>query len=215
MDALPLALPLHRFIVAVDVEGSTTRTNPAKGRLRAVMYELFQATMRLSGISKDLHDPLFDRGDGAMLLIHPVDELPKTLLLNTFIPALSLLLTEHNKKSPETGFRLRCAVHAGDAHFDRWGVFGEAIDLTCRLLDAPELKAKLAETTAPLVLVVSDDIHRWVVSQGYDGIDGVSFEPLVWVRVRERRHRGWVHVPPVPAIPRQGRHHQFGELQQG
>lgn len=32
--------PRYRSIVAVDLEGSTTRTNPAKGELRRVMYDL-------------------------------------------------------------------------------------------------------------------------------------------------------------------------------
>jgi hypothetical protein len=195
MDAPPRVLPLHRSIVVVDVEGSTTRNNSAKAGVLQGMYGLVEEALRISGIGERQHEPLMDRGDGVMILIHPVDTVPRTLLLNTFVPVLTELLTAHNLREPRYAFRLRCAVHAGDVQFDRRGAFGEAIDTACRLLDAPELKAKLAESQAPLVLVVSEDIHRSAVMQGYPGIDDRTFEPLVWVRVGERQQRGWVHVP--------------------
>jgi hypothetical protein len=195
MDAPPRVLPVHRSIAVVDVEGSTTRTNSAKAGVRHSMYQLVGAALRASGIGEQLHEPLIDRGDGVMVLVHPVDTVPKTQLLATFVPTLTKLLAEHNLRQPRYAFRLRCAVHAGEVHLDDRGAFGEAIDVTCRLLDAPELKRKLADSSVAVVLVVSEDIHRSVVKQGYEGIDDRTFEPLVWVRVGERQHRGWVHVP--------------------
>jgi hypothetical protein len=42
--------PVHRSIVAVDVEGSTKRTNPAKGKLRRVLYDLLDRALRAAGI---------------------------------------------------------------------------------------------------------------------------------------------------------------------
>jgi hypothetical protein len=89
-------------------------------------------------------------------------------------------------------------VHAGEVHFDRRGAFGEAIDITCRLLDAPELKLQLSQTTAPLVLVVSDDIYHSLIRHRYDGIDDKAFEPMVHVEVAGNAHCGWVYVPPPP-----------------
>src|SRR5436190_10855766 len=163
MTALSPVLPLHRAIVAVDVECSTTRTNPAKAELRQNMYDVLESALRECGIVEQHRDELVDRGDGALVLVHPVDHLPKTLLLNLFIPALIQLVADHNAHKPNHWFRLRSAVHAGEVHFDRRGAFGEAIDITCRLLDAPELKVQLSQTTAPLVLVVSDDIYRSLV----------------------------------------------------
>ncbi|MFL6141524.1 MAG: hypothetical protein ACJ72N_06610 [Labedaea sp.] len=191
-------LPLHRAIVAVDVEGSTTRTNPAKAQLRHNMYDVLESALRECGIVEQHRDELVDRGDGVLVLVHPVDHLPKTLLLNVFIPALIQLVADHNAHQPNHWFRLRSAVHAGEVHFDRRGAFGEAIDITCRLLDAPELKVQLRQTTAPLVLVVSDDIYRSLVRHRYDGIDDRDFEPMVHVEVAGNPHRGWVYVPPAP-----------------
>jgi class 3 adenylate cyclase len=196
MSTLPVAVPHHRTIVAVDIEGSTTRTNPAKGRLRHTMYDLFEAALHASGIVDDHRDALIDRGDGVLALIHPVDEAPKTLLLDTFVPTLSRLLAEHNGRSPLQQLRMRAAVHAGEVHYDRQGCFGEALDITFRLLDSPEVKGRLSQTEAPLVLVVSDDIYRSVVRHCYEGIDCGAFQPLVRVRVAGQQQRGWVCVLP-------------------
>jgi class 3 adenylate cyclase len=199
MSSLAVAVPHHRAIVSVDIEGSTTRTNPAKAQLRQVMYDLFDAALEACGITEEHRDPLVDRGDGVLVLIHPVDQAPKTLLLTTLVPTLSLLLTEHNAQRPEDGLRLRAALHAGEVHYDRQGCFGEALDITFRLLDAPEVKSRLSQTEAPLVLVVSDDIYRTVVRHRYAGIDDRAFEQTVRVRVAGQQHRGWVHVPPAVA----------------
>jgi class 3 adenylate cyclase len=188
-------LPRHRSIVAVDIEGSTARTNPARAQFRSALYDLLEAALHASGISEQHRDPLIDRGDGALVLIHPVDQAPKTVLLTTFVPTLSDLLAEHATQHPGERFRLRVAVHAGEVHYDSRGCYGEDLDLTFRLLNAPELKKKLRQSDAPLALVVSQDIHRSLIRHGYDGIDDSAFEPLVRVRMAGQRFRGWVHVP--------------------
>jgi hypothetical protein len=188
----PQILLHHRTILAVDIQGSTQRTDMAKAWLRETMYNLLEEALLTSGIGPEYHDPPVDRGDGALVLIHPVDQAPKTLLLNRVIPVLSELLAGQD---PEHSFRLRAALHAGEVNYDRQGCFGEALDITFRLLDAPEVKRKLRLTDAPLVLVVSHDIYRSVIRHGYDGIDHQAFEPTVHVQVARQRHRGWVHIP--------------------
>ncbi|HWM73587.1 MAG TPA: hypothetical protein VNQ53_07595 [Nocardioides sp.] len=188
-------LPCQRTIVAIDIEGSTTRNNSAKGMLRNDMYDLFEAALLDCEITEDLREPYLDRGDGAILFIRPVDEAPRTRLLNQFIPKLSDLLAQHAVRNPRHRFRLRAAIHSGDVHFDRRGAYGEDIDVTVRLLDSPELKTRLQQTDAPLVLVVSEHIYRSVIRHGYDGIDDRTFEPLVHLQVGGQPYRGWVQVP--------------------
>jgi hypothetical protein len=187
--------PRQRIIVACDIEGSTTRTNPAKAVLRGDMYDLLEAALLECAITEDLREPFYDRGDGAMALLRPVDGVPKTLLLRTFVPALSEMLAEHAAVNPDRMFRLRVAIHSGEVHFDDRGTFGEDIDITFRLLNAPELKHRLQQTEAPLVLAVSDHIHRSVIRHGYDGIDGRTFEQSICLEVAGQRHTGWVQVP--------------------
>jgi class 3 adenylate cyclase len=189
--------PRHRCIVAVDIEASTTRTNAAKAELRRAMYDLLEQALQGGGVSRRYRDRGIDRGDGVLTLVRPVDQVPKTLLLNPVIPLLADLLAGHDAEHPDQRFRMRAVVHAGEIHYDGRGVFGEALDLSFRLLDAPEVKRTLRGTSAPLVLVASDDIYRTVIRQGYDGIDQSAFAPLVRVAVAGRRHRGWVHVPPI------------------
>lgn len=186
--------PVHRRLVAVDVEGSTNRNNVEKLHLREDMYRLLESTLARCGITDDLRDDFLDRGDGAIILIHPADKIPKPLLINKFVPLLNEQLTAHASDGPHRRFRLRVAMHAGDVHFDSRGTFGQDVDVTCRLLNSPELKACLARTAAPLVLVVSEHIYRSVVRQGYHGIDAGAFRPLVRVQVGEQVQRGWVQV---------------------
>jgi hypothetical protein len=193
---------MHRSILAVDIEKSTSplRTNPIKEELRRQIYRLLDAAMTSAGIDRRHLDPFEDRGDGVLVLIHPVDEVPKTLLLNPFVPELSRLLLDYNAGLPpgeeaRLGLRLRVVVHAGEVHYDGRGYFGEELDVACRLLDAPRLKKYLRETTAPLALIVSEDIYRSIVRHDYDGIRGETFRPLVRLQVSGRRRLGYVQTP--------------------
>jgi class 3 adenylate cyclase len=194
----PQQPPVYRSVLAVDIENSTTRRNPGRGVARRLLYELFDQALRTAGITGH-HDPLVDRGDGILALIRPDDQVPKTVLLETFVPTIADLLREH-WNGTDWALRLRVAVHAGEVHYDQWGPFGEAIDLTCRLLDAPDVKRRLRKAAwAPLALVVSDDIYTSVVQQGYDGIDADGYGQ-VHVNLGGRRHTGWVRCVGMPAI---------------
>jgi hypothetical protein len=196
--------PRHRSIIAIDIERSTSqeRTNPIRGELRHEAYRLLGTAMRTAGIADDHCDPLADRGDGVLALVHPVDDVPKTLLLNPLVPILVTLLADRNAGLESTEerrrreLRLRIVIHAGEIHCDGKGYFGEALDVAFRLLDAPRLKCCLRQATTPLVLVVSEVIYWSIVRHEYEGIPGNSFEPLIRVVVAGRRQQGWVYVPP-------------------
>jgi hypothetical protein len=194
-----VGLPQYRSIVALDIERSTSRPNPIKGELRNKTYELFEVALRTAGVSKRYHDRFIDRGDGILALIHPVDQVPKAILLNRAVPAFNQLLTEYNASlprhsQPQRQLRVRVVVHAGEVHYDANGCFGEALDIAFRLLDASSVKRALQEIVDPLILVVSGDIHNSVVRHGYDGIDNHAFQPLVRVQVAGKRHLGWIQI---------------------
>lgn len=195
MNEVTKLQPRQRVIFVCDIEGSTSRTNPAKAAVRTDMYDLLEAALLECKITEDLHEPFINTGDGVIMLVRPVDGLPKTHLLNSFVPVLSEILAEHAVIHPNRKFRLRVAIHSGEVHFDRQGTFGEDIDLTFRLLNSPELKQRLTGTDAPLVLAVSDHIHRSVIRHGYDGIDRQTFKPLIGVEMAGQLHTGWVQVP--------------------
>lgn len=101
--------PMYRLIVAVDLEGSTTRTNPVKGELRRVMYDLLEHSLDAAPVAANHLEPLTDRGDGALILIRPHDDVPKTVLLDRLIPLLTVLLDKHNAAVLDPALRMRCA----------------------------------------------------------------------------------------------------------
>ncbi len=188
--------PVHRLIVAVDIEGSTQRTNPAKGELRRSLYELLERALEAAGIAARHLEPHTDRGDSVLILIRPHDDVPKTLVLGRLIPILTALLLEHNSTVTRTELRLRlrAVVHAGEVHEDEKGFYGDDLDVAFRLLDAPKVKMALRQAVAsPLVLVVSEEIFHAIVQQGY--LDAGPYRPLGRIRVGNRNRRGWVHVP--------------------
>jgi len=200
-------LPVHRSIIAVDIEGSTQRTNPVKAELRQQVYRIMLQALAAAGIDDRYYDPFTDRGDGILVLIHPADDFPKPLLLSRVIPALASLVAAHNSGIPQSErprtLRLRAVIHAGEVHDDGWGFYGEDLDVAFRLLDAPKFKAHLRNmTTADLALVASDEIYQSIIRYGYDGIDEEEFFPSVTVNVGGRRRRGWMNLPrpaPFPA----------------
>lgn len=190
--------PVHRSILAIDIEKSTQRTNPVKEILRREVYDAMEQAMAFAGIHRRHLDPFEDRGDGVLALIRPADEVPKTLLLGVFLPELERLLWDYNagldpgQAADGLGLRLRVAFHAGEVHFDGKGFFGEEVDVACRLLDAPRFKRCLTESIAPLALVVSEDLYWSIVRHDYAGIQGADFRPLFKVRVSGRVRQGYV-----------------------
>ncbi|WP_244211167.1 hypothetical protein [Amycolatopsis kentuckyensis] len=181
--------------MAVDIEGSTGRTNSVRTQLRAVLFQLLDAAFLAGGIAGRHRDPLLDRGDGALCFVRPVDQAPKALLLAAVVPALNELLARHAESRPELAFRLRVAVHAGEVHRDSRGPYGEDVDIACRLVDADELKRRLRETTELLVLAVSQEIHRAVVRHGYPGVERSAFTQAVPFKLGDERLRGWLYTP--------------------
>ena len=162
----PGAGPVHRSIVIVDVEASTTRTNPERGELRRVLYALLDEAFFMAGITAGHLEPMGDRGDGVLILVKPHDDVPKTVLLGVFIPALTTLLAEYNTGVGQPGLRmrLRAVVHAGEVHGDARGFYGEDLDVAFRLLNAQKVKEALREApAAPLVLVVSEAIFTGII----------------------------------------------------
>jgi len=204
-EAFPaVGLPRHRAVVALDIERSTSRPDPVKAELRRALYEIFDAALLEAGIRRQYRDRFIDRGDGILALIHPVDQVPKAVLLKTAIPVLGQLLTDYNAGLPRANraqrqLRIRVVVHAGEVHYDANGCFGEPLDIAFRLLDAAHVKKALRVAADPLILVISGDIYRTIVRHGYDGIDQHAFHPLVRVSIAGNRYPGWIHIPRQPA----------------
>src|ERR1700722_16427265 len=105
-DQRPVS-PVYRSIIALDLEESTKRTNPVKGELRRVMYDLLGQSLEVAAITGDRLEQLTDRGDGVLVLVRPHDEVPKTVLLDQLVPLLATLLAEHNAQAAQPALRMR------------------------------------------------------------------------------------------------------------
>ena len=192
----PLRPFRRRVIVALDIEGSTTRPDPVKAELRIMIYELFDPALRSAGITAQRRDRFADRGDGLLALIDPSDQ---ALLLSLALPAFSRMLAGYNASLPDPGdrdrrLRVRAVVHCGNVHDDGNGCFGESLDIAFRLLDAPSVKEALQKAHRAVLLVVSSDIDD-LPSSRPSGIAGRTASQPVTVRVAGNDHRGWIHLP--------------------
>ncbi|WP_067459802.1 hypothetical protein [Actinomadura macra] len=197
---MPLCGPLHRSILALDLESSSTRTDLIKVELRNQLYLLLHQAMQAAGIDEQSCEPIEDRGDGALVLIQPTDEVPRSRLLDPLIPALTRLLVDYNTALPPADrpahrLRMRAVVHAGDLLRDDHGPFGAEIDAAFRLLNADAVRSALRETSVPLALVVSQQIYEAIVIHGYSGLCPQSYERAVEVNVCGLTRYGWIHIP--------------------
>ncbi|MGW6445751.1 hypothetical protein [Lentzea sp. NPDC055074] len=189
--------PIQRVILAAAFQCAAEISDSVKAQLRWDTYALVEQALLDSGSSTDLRDRYVDRVGGPMVLLHPTDRFPKTWLLTRFAPRLRRLLEERNA-GQDHPLRLRIAVHTGDVACDDAGWFGEEIEIADRLLSAPALRLRFQQIASPLILVVSEQIHRSVIRRGYDGIDSGAYEQLISLRVAGLECRGWVHVPGEP-----------------
>jgi hypothetical protein len=146
---------VHRTIVVLDVEGfgHPRRTNPHQLAVREGLYQAVGDAFRQAELpwTPDTHE---DRGDGILILVPP--EFPKTLFVEKLPSALVKALTKHNREhADEEGIRLRMSLHAGEVPYDPRGVYGRAVILAFRLVDAKLLKAALADSTGVLAINVA------------------------------------------------------------
>jgi len=185
----PAMPPQRRAIVGLDIEQSTSRPDLVKAELRVMLYELFEAALRAAGIGPGRRGPFMDRGDGLLVLVDPAEQAE---LLGCVIPVFGQLLAGYNASVPvQRQFRVRVVMHAGEVRDDDNGSFGTALDVACRLLDAPEAKAALRAAPGSLLVVISDDIYRSIAV--VDGRD--AFRRLLAVRVADHEHPGWISSP--------------------
>jgi class 3 adenylate cyclase len=124
----------------VDIEGfgSRNRTHPDQTAVREGLNSAMERAFRQSGVSyEDCYRE--DRGDGLFVLIDST--VPKNRLVTRLLDKLAEAIHEHNKiPKPQSRFRVRIAVHAGEVVFDRHGVTGTSLINAFRLLEAAELE---------------------------------------------------------------------------
>src|SRR5262249_20242681 len=131
-----------------------------------------------------------------VLILAPPDQ-PKSLFAEFLPGGLVEALRDHNGKHPdEERIRLRLAINAGDVTEDENGVSGTAVNLTFRLVETPQLKTALAESTGLLAVISSqyfyDDVMR------HSPPVALATFRRVHVRVKETDTEAWICRPDDP-----------------
>lgn len=186
------SLPVHRTIVAVDVEsfGDQRRTNRNQVAVRDGLYEAVQEAFDQAGIPwiDQYHE---DRGDGMFILVG--SEVPKSLFVESLPSNLASALRRHNDSHPDPEqIRLRMALHAGEVNYDEHGVTAAAINLAFRLLESGALKRLLAGSPDALAVITSSWFYEEVVR--HSSVAAAAYRP-VQVTVKETTTTGWVCLP--------------------
>ncbi|TDC77145.1 hypothetical protein E1285_39025 [Actinomadura sp. 7K507] len=64
-----------------------------------------------------------------------------------------------------------------------------------RLLDADAVRSALRQASAPLALVVSQQIYEAIVIHGYSGLCPQTYHRAVEINVCGLTRYGWIHIP--------------------
>jgi tetratricopeptide (TPR) repeat protein len=189
-----LGEPVHRTILALDIEGSTRpeRRDSDRLRMRAALYHLLEQALDRARIEREDYQ-CTDQGDGILVLVSP--EVPKTRVLPWLILRLAAGLNRYNRTTtPRCGLRLRAVLHAGEVASDAHGHASKDLNLTFRLLDSDALRSPLADGSVSLVLLVSQSIYNDIVQQGYHDIDAEAFSP-VHIVAKDTHALAWLYLP--------------------
>ena len=190
--------PGHRTILVVDVEGfgsGKRQRNPIQEALRDGLYQVLRWAFEAANISwEDCYQE--DRGDGVLVLVAP--QVPKAPFVESLPPMLIKALQQYNDNAhrPEECIRIRMALHAGEIKHDTNGVSGPSIIRTFRLIEAPALKAALAQSPGVLAFIVSDWFFDEVVQNS--SIDDPDRYQRTTVKVKETTTQAWICLPDHP-----------------
>jgi hypothetical protein len=183
----------HRTVLVVDVEhfGAHDRTNPQRIEVRDGLYRALEDALARVGITfTDCHREVV--GDGVLVLI-PAD-VAKSLLVERLPRTLAAALRDHNDTHDDGArIRLRMAIHAGEVHYDNYGVVGVAVNFAHRLINSPALKEALAASSGTLALVASDWFFTEVVRHS-PGSDPAGYR-RIRVTEKETDTIAWLHLP--------------------
>jgi hypothetical protein len=180
-------------LVAVDIAEFTRldRDEDVRMFMREELYRILEQAFDGSGIP---WTACFreDRGDGVLVVVPP--GIPAKGIIDPLPERLRSLIRRHNHVSCAAAhIQLRVAAHLGPVYHDGHGFVGTDVDFLFRMLDARPFKHALASTGADLALIVSDYIHRTIVSRHPSLVSPAAFWPLRF-QVKSTRARAWAYI---------------------
>ena len=171
--------------------GANTRTDPDRLLIREALARMTNAAMH--GIPDVWSE---DRGDGILMVIPPNVSTAK--VMERLLQELPRALDRHNgSQRVPARFQLRFAINVGPVVSDTVGVSGEAIIVAARLVEAPDFKEALANSTANLGVIASPFVYETVIRHGQDPsyVESYSQVPVV---VKASRTTAWMRLFDAP-----------------
>lgn len=191
---VPADRGVHCAVFTVDISEFSDLSRPDTVRLsmRQAMYRYLIDAFEFARVPWD--EVVYeDRGDGVLVIVP--GGFPEASLIEPLLGRLLSGLRTYNSTAAEIArIRLRAALHAGQVIQDSTGLVGEAVNHTCRLLEADKLKETLKATGAELAFITSESLYNQVVRHRQAGIDPDTFLPVT-VRVKETSAQAWIHLP--------------------
>jgi CRP-like cAMP-binding protein len=136
-----------------------------------------------------------DRGDGLLIIVPP--HIPTASVIAALQRELPDRLRRHNRTYSEARrIRLRVAANVGPVVSDDFGISGEAIIRTARLIEAPVLKDAMSASKATLGMMVSEFVYDTAIRQ-VEWTSPSDYEQ-VSVRVKESDTTGWMCIVDLP-----------------
>lgn len=189
----------HRSFMIIDVEDSSSRTDPGLVSLRADLYQVTRDAFAQTLLSSaQWHSE--DRGDGILILIDST--VPKIDIAGPFLDHLVAGIARYNKnKDLQEWMRVRVALHAGEVQRDKEGWAGDALTTAFRINGAPAVKETFAAAPrAQCIIAVSDYLFQNVIRHGHPLVKNDSYRRIS-VPLRDGSMQAWVRVPGYSAPP--------------
>jgi CRP-like cAMP-binding protein len=168
---------------------SPARTDADREYVLGAMYDLMGEAFTASGLDLGrLYQE--DRGDGALVVVPPAT--PTDRVVDPMLAHLAAALRRHNRRAADaTRLQLRAALHVGPVQRGPKGVSGISIITTRRMVDAPAVKRRVAETGADLAFVTSDFVFDSVIKPAPGLVDPGRYA-RVRVRLKEASLPAWL-----------------------
>ncbi|QKW34680.1 cyclic nucleotide-binding domain-containing protein [Actinomadura sp. NAK00032] len=168
---------------------SPLRTDADREYVLSVMYGLLEEAFGASGLDLGrIYQE--DRGDGALVVVPPTT--PTDTVVDPMLAHLAAQLRRHNRRAAEaTRLQLRAALHVGPVRRGPKGVAGTAIITARRMVDAPAVKRRVAETGADLAFVTSDFVYDSVIAPAPGLVDPGRYS-RVRVRLKDASLSAWL-----------------------
>jgi Cyclic nucleotide-binding domain len=139
-----------------------------------------------------------DRGDGHLIVVPPT--VPTARIIERLHRELPAELRMHNHTYDDPArIQLRVAVNVGPITGDAYGMEGDTINRTARLIEAPAIKGAMASTGAILGIIASTFVYETAIRD--EELASVGEYKMVRVKVKEYSVFAWLRLIDVALPP--------------